>query len=80
MDFPTALRYLMAGRTIRRESDRTQYYRLGTIHEIVPARHRWNRDDGPAVLWIWEHARKVNPCPACISSSELLAEDWELVE
>ncbi len=80
MDFPTALRYLMAGRTIRRDPHQVAgNYRLGTIHEACTEKQAKKWNDGPAVVCFWP----IWPQRAWFAkfdSEDILATDWELVE
>ena len=81
MDFPTALRYLMAGRTIRRESHPDRIYRLGTVHETLETRSEKLRlRDVAEVVENLASYPSTRFRSAVIVGRELLATDWELVE
>jgi hypothetical protein len=80
MDFPTALRYLMAGRTIRRASVLAEHFRLGTIHETRAEKDRPNFENKQTIVMVWVNRPKEIPWFAALSGHELLATDWELVE
>jgi hypothetical protein len=81
MDFPTALRYLMAGRTIRRKEFPNRIYRLGTVHETLDTQEEKLRLKDTA-----EIVENLASFPgtrfrgAIIVGRAMLAEDWELVE
>jgi hypothetical protein len=82
MDFPTAFRYLLSGRTIRR-LDKYRlgtHYRLGTIHETYSedGKKLWN--NRPAVLCMLVHRHHSRIVEAELDSDDLLAEDWEVVD
>jgi hypothetical protein len=81
MDFPTALRYLMAGRTIRRESSPDRIYRLGTVHETVSTKEEKLRlKDGAEVVENLASYPGTRFRAAIIHGKAMLATDWELVE
>lgn len=81
MDFPTALRYLMAGRTIRRESHPDRIYRLGTVHETLETRSEKLRlKDGAEIIENLTNYPGTYFRAAIIVSKQMLATDWELVE
>jgi hypothetical protein len=80
MDFPTALRYLMAGRTIRRESEwLEQNFKVGTIHDACTEKQAKTWKNGPAVICFWPRFPE-NAWFARFDSDDVLATDWELVE
>jgi hypothetical protein len=81
MDFPTALRYLMAGRTIRRESSPDRIYRLGTVHETLETRSEKLRlKDTAEILQNLASYPGTRFRTAIIVGRDMLATDWELVE
>jgi hypothetical protein len=81
MDFPTALRYLLAGRTIRRESSPDRIYRLGTVHETVSTKEEKLRlKDVAEVVENLAHYPSTRFRSAVIVGRAMLATDWELVE
>jgi hypothetical protein len=81
MDFPTALRYLMAGRTIRRESSPDRIYRLGTVHETLETRSEKLRlRDVAEVVENLASYPGTRFRAAIIHGKAMLATDWELVE
>jgi hypothetical protein len=81
MDFPTALRYLMAGRTIRRESHPDRIYRLGTVHETLDNRNEKLRlKNEEQVVENLGNYPGTRFRAAIIHGKAMLATDWELVE
>jgi hypothetical protein len=81
MDFPAALRYLMAGRMIRRESSPDRIYRLGTVHETVSTKEEKLRiKDGAEVVENLASYPGTRFRAAIIHGKAMLATDWELVE
>jgi hypothetical protein len=81
MDFPTALRYLMAGRTIRRESSPNRIYRLGTVHETLDNRNEKLRlKNEEQVVENLGNYPGTRFRTATIGGMAMLAEDWELAE
>ena len=80
MDFPTALRYLMAGRTIRRTSADHISYRLGTFRETYSENEKKHFTDDEIIVSFWSTRPTFLPIQASVLSHELLATDWELAE
>jgi hypothetical protein len=81
MDFPTALRYLMAGRTIRRKEFPNRIYRLGTVHETLDTREEKLRlRDTAEIVQSLASYPETRFRSAIIVGREMLATDWELVE
>jgi hypothetical protein len=81
MDFPTALRYLIAGRTIRRKEFPNRIYRLGTVHETLDTREEKLRlRDGVEVVENLASYPGTRFRAAIIGGKAMLAADWELAE
>jgi hypothetical protein len=81
MDFPAALRHLIAGRTIRRESSPERIYRLGTVHETLTTRaEKLRLKDVAEVVENLASYPGTRFRAAIIGGKAMLAEDWELVE
>jgi hypothetical protein len=80
MDFPTALRYLLAGNTIRRESLPDRIYRLGTIYETLSPPEKKRIKDGPEIVELWLSSPDSQPIVCSLYGWQMLATDWELVE
>lgn len=80
MDFPTALRYLMAGRTIRQASFPHRHYRMGNTHETLSPSEKKHIKDAPEVVEIWLRYPDSPPKMGSIYGKQMLATDWELVE
>jgi hypothetical protein len=80
MDFPTALRYLMAGRTIHRASSDYINFRLGTFHETCRVSEEKHFTDETIIIRFWPLRPSVPPILAELDGHDMLATDWELVE
>jgi hypothetical protein len=81
MDFPTALRYLMAGRTIRRKEFPNRIYRLGTVHETLDTQEEKLRlRDGAEIVENLASFPGTRFRGAIIVGRAMLAEDWEVVD
>jgi hypothetical protein len=81
MDFPSALRYLISGRTIRRESSPDRIYRLGTVHETLTTRaEKLRLKNDPQIVENLADYPGTRFRAAIIGGKAMLADDWELVE
>jgi hypothetical protein len=80
MDFPTALRYLMAGRTIRMQSEPRRLYCLGTLNDTCQHPCEKKEDNPHTILHFWQGHDPAKYVVACFPGHDCLATDWELVE